>query len=59
VSDLQDLIHTNAHKAYEIGVRTEHERIATILDGFQVSLCKCDVCKAVREIKEAIKGEQE
>jgi hypothetical protein len=32
VSDLQDLIHTNAHNAYEIGVRTERERIVTLLE---------------------------
>jgi len=31
MSDLQDLIHTNAHNAYEIGVRTERERIIKIL----------------------------
>jgi hypothetical protein len=31
VSDLQDLIHTNAHNAYEIGVRTERERILAIV----------------------------
>jgi hypothetical protein len=27
MSDLQDLIHTNAHNAYGIGVTTERERI--------------------------------
>lgn len=27
MSDLQELIHTNAHNAFEIGVRTEQERI--------------------------------
>jgi hypothetical protein len=32
VSDLQDLIHTNAHNAYEIGVRTERERIVSLLE---------------------------
>jgi hypothetical protein len=31
VSDLQDLIHTNAHNAYAIGVRTERERIIKLL----------------------------
>ncbi len=45
MSDLQDLIHTNAHNAYEIGVRTERERIMTILENNKV-LCsetsKCD-----------------
>ena len=32
MSDLQDLIHTNAHNAYEIGVRTERQRIITLLE---------------------------
>ena len=31
MSDLQDLIHTNAHNAYEIGVRTERERIIKLV----------------------------
>lgn len=31
MSDLQDLIHTNAHNAFEIGVRTERERIIKLL----------------------------
>lgn len=63
MSDLQDLIATNAVRAYnegfERGAKEERERIDEILNGWQVSLCKCDVCKAVREISEAIKGEQE
>ncbi len=32
MSDLQDLIHTNAHNAYELGVRTERERIVSLLE---------------------------
>ena len=32
MSDLQDLIHTNAHNAYEIGVRTERERIIKLIE---------------------------
>lgn len=32
MSDLQDLIHTNAHNAYRIGVRTERERIVSLLE---------------------------
>jgi hypothetical protein len=32
MSDLQDLIHTNAHNAYEIGVKTERERIIKLLE---------------------------
>lgn len=32
MSDLQDLIHTNAHNAYEIGVKTERERVIKLLE---------------------------
>ena len=32
MSNLQDLIHTNAHNAYEIGVKTERERIIKLLE---------------------------
>ncbi len=35
MSDLQDLIHTNAHNAYEIGVRTEHDRIVKLVTDSQ------------------------
>jgi hypothetical protein len=31
MSDMQDLIHTNAHNAFGIGVRTERERIIKLL----------------------------
>ena len=31
VSDLQELIHTNAHNAYAIGVKAEHDRIVKII----------------------------
>lgn len=62
MSDLQDLIATNAVRAYnegfERGATEERERIADILDGWHVSLCRCDVCKAVREISNTIKAEQ-
>jgi hypothetical protein len=40
MSDLQDLIHTNAHNAYEIGVRTERERIIKLLDGVAAGQAK-------------------
>lgn len=40
------------------GAEMERERIDEILDGWQLTLCNCDVCKAVRKIREAIKGEQ-
>jgi len=31
MKDIQELIHTNAHNAYGIGVRTERERILRLL----------------------------
>ena len=32
MSDLNDLIHTNAHRAYEQGVQREQERIIKLLE---------------------------
>ena len=32
MSDLQDLIHANAHNAFEIGMKTERERIIQLLE---------------------------
>jgi hypothetical protein len=40
MSDLQDLIHTNAHNAFEIGVRTERERIIKLLNGVAAGQAK-------------------
>jgi hypothetical protein len=58
VSDLQDLIHTNAHNAYEIGVRTERERIIKLLDSWgETAGCFCcasDVAAA--EIIDLVEG---
>jgi hypothetical protein len=34
MSDLNDLIHTNAHNAFEVGVRTERERIIRLLQDY-------------------------
>lgn len=59
MSDLQDLIHTNAHNAYEIGVRTERERIIELLDN-QVctdDFCIHDSCVHTLEIIELIQEE--
>ena len=36
MKDIQELIHTNAHNAYGIGVRTERERI--------IKLAKQNIC---------------
>jgi hypothetical protein len=43
-------------KWIELGVLRERQRIADILDGWHVLLCKCDVCEAVREISNTIRG---
>jgi hypothetical protein len=45
-------------QSMQLGAKYERERIEQILDGWHVSLCKCDVCKAIREIKQEIKGAQ-
>jgi len=61
VSDMQDLIHTNAHNAFGIGVRTERERIIKLLlakdcgDDF----CVHDECIFAIETIELIQGEEE
>jgi hypothetical protein len=61
MSDMQDLIHTNAHNAYGIGVKTERERIIKLLlakdcgDDF----CIHDECICAIETIELIRGESE
>ena len=61
MSDLQDLIHTNAHNAFGIGVKTERERIIKLLlakdcgDDF----CIHDECIFAIETIELIQGEEE
>lgn len=53
MSDLQDLIHTNAHNAFGIGVRTERERIIKIaqqnicFDHLQTKTCDHGGCYAL------------
>jgi len=37
MSDLNDLIHTNAHNAYAIGVKTEQERIVKLLTEIELT----------------------
>ena len=56
MSDLQDLIHTNAHNAFEIGVRTERERIIKLLEAC-IAECgeMCDYCVAQRDAIDLIK----
>ncbi len=72
MSDLQDLIHTNAHNAYEIGVKTERERIIKLLEERVAKLdaMRPESYKSVAELADLrivtyrniiklIKGEQE
>jgi hypothetical protein len=42
MSDLNDLIHTNAHRAYEQGVQREQERIIKLLE--PLAECDKEVC---------------
>ena len=60
MSNLNDLIHTNAHNAFGIGVKTEQERIIKLA---QARVCfshadGCDhgACHALAELVELIKG---
>lgn len=62
MSDLQDLIHTNAHNAYETGVRTERDRIIKLLDNpYWHSIqspdihIDCEMCKTIALIKGELK----
>jgi hypothetical protein len=59
VSDLQDLIHTNAHNAFAIGVKTERERIIELLDDRVCTddFCNHDSCVYYLEIIELIEEE--
>jgi hypothetical protein len=69
MSDLNDLIHTNAHRAYEQGVQREQERVLKMLD---VELNKVKAMpfakndakvimaqiRAIEKVTDLIKGEQ-
>ena len=59
MSDLQDLIHTNAHNAFAIGVKTERERIIELLDDRVCTddFCNHDSCVYYLEIIELIQEE--
>jgi hypothetical protein len=62
MSDLQDLIHTNAHNAYEIGVKTERQRIIEMLDSLDIQFTDLDdpdyIVGDALDLIELIKGEQ-
>jgi hypothetical protein len=58
MSDLNDLIHTNAHRAYEQGVQREQERIIKLLDNpyfhniqFPEIHIDCEMCKTITLIQ--------
>ena len=57
MSDLNDLIHTNAVVAFEQGVKTERNRILEIVNSYQPAACRCDTCVLLRNIEDEIKGE--
>jgi hypothetical protein len=61
MSDLQDLIHTNAHNAFGIGVKTERERIIKLLEAKDCKddFCIDDSCIFALEIIELIQEESE
>ena len=61
--DIQELIHTNAHNAFGIGVKTERERIIKIARNRvcfdHANGCDHASCYALCELIEVIKKEQE
>ena len=62
MSDLNELIHTNAHRAYEQGVQRERERIIK-LAGDRVCFnhkngCDHADCYSLSDLIRLIKGEQ-
>jgi hypothetical protein len=63
MSDLQDLIHTNAHNAFGIGVRTERERIIKLLDSLDIGFTSYEdkgyVVGDAFDLIEIIKKEEE
>ena len=63
MNDLQDLIHTNAHNAFGIGVRTERERIIKIAKNrvcFDHAIgCDHGACYALCDLIDVIQKEEE
>jgi hypothetical protein len=63
VKDIQELIHTNAHNAYGIGVKTERERIIKIARDRvcfdHANGCDHASCYALCELIDVIKKEEE
>ena len=63
MKDIQELIHTNAHNAFGIGVRTERERIIKIARDRvcfdHANGCDHASCYALCELIDVIKKEEE
>jgi hypothetical protein len=59
MSDMQDLIHTNAHNAFGIGVKTERDRIIKLLEAKDCGddFCVHDECIFAIETIELIQEE--
>jgi len=58
MSDINDLIHTNAVVAFQQGEKTERNRILEIVNSYQPTACKCETCMMLSVIQSEIKGEQ-
>jgi hypothetical protein len=56
---LQGAITEAINTHFDAGIQFERERIDGILDSWEVSLCKCDVCKSIKAIRAEIKGEKD
>ena len=56
MSDLNDLIHTNAVVAFEQGVKTERNRILKAIEEMRPpAACKCESCATAHRFFELIK----
>jgi len=62
MSDLQDLIHTNARLAYDQGVKHEQQRIIEIIENRicfdHANGCEHGACYALTDLMPLIKEEQ-
>jgi hypothetical protein len=63
MKDIQDLIHTNAHNAYGIGLKTERERITKLAKNRicfdHANGCEHASCYAMSDLIELIQREEE
>ena len=63
MKDIQELIHTNAHNAFGIGVRTERERIIKLARNRicfdHATGCDDAACYALSDLIQLIKKEDE